>query len=314
MSTPVVVSRIQNRRGTQSQFDALYPAGYSGVGGFGETQWNAPPVAFTNITGTGSVVTITFLSTSLVSPYDTLLVPGSTIIVSGTVPVIYNDTYTVSSVDTVSVPGYTKVSCAAAFTGLMTVPGQIVLPFVAANYTGVLLPGEIALCTDSRRVFTGNLNGEYVEMTVADEMGLKLLPLTLELIPVATPTVIPALTYLPTNFFSLLYDITDAPPDFPLPLTSAGLIGPTFARNGEMKITAIKSPMVPAPPVPPLPFSPVTPVNLVDLSNEINLTPAYDISFSARYDNPLAPTHIQIMYQHNFPVSLVFSTATIQWS
>jgi hypothetical protein len=313
MSTPVVVSRIQNRRGTQSQFDALYPAGYTGVGGFGETQWNAAPVAFTNITGTGSVVTITFLSTSLVPPYDTLLTVGSTIIVSGTSPAIYNDTYTVSSVDTVSVPGYTKVSCAAAFTGLMTVPGTIVLPFVAANYPGVLLPGEIALCTDSRRMFTGNLNGEYVEIAIADIMGLKLLPLTLSLPPVGTPTVIPELTYLPTNFFSLLYDLTDAPPDLPPPLTLAGAVGPTFARNGELKITAVISPMNPVPPVPPYPFPPVTPVNLVDLSNEINLTPAYDISFSARYDNPIAPTHIQIMYQHNFPVDLVFSTSTIQW-
>jgi hypothetical protein len=35
MSAPVVVSRIQNRRGTQTQFNALYPPGYSGVGGFG---------------------------------------------------------------------------------------------------------------------------------------------------------------------------------------------------------------------------------------------------------------------------------------
>jgi len=30
--TPVVVSRIQNRRGTQAQFDALYPSGQPGTG------------------------------------------------------------------------------------------------------------------------------------------------------------------------------------------------------------------------------------------------------------------------------------------
>jgi hypothetical protein len=162
-------------------------------------------------------------------------------------------------------------------------------------------------------MFTGNLNGEYVEIAIADISGLKLLPLTVSLPAVGTPTVIPELTYSPTNFFTLLYDLTDAPPDLPPPLTHAGLVGPTFARNGEMKITAVVSPMVPAPPVPPFPLPPVTPVNLIDVSNEINLTPAYDISFSARYDNNVSPTFIQILYQHNFPVDIVFSTSTIQW-
>lgn len=33
-TTPVVVSRIQHRRGTQDQFNALYPPGYTGVGGY----------------------------------------------------------------------------------------------------------------------------------------------------------------------------------------------------------------------------------------------------------------------------------------
>lgn len=45
MASPVIVSRIQNRRGTQAQFDGLiynpagpnsmYPSGYNGVGGYG---------------------------------------------------------------------------------------------------------------------------------------------------------------------------------------------------------------------------------------------------------------------------------------
>lgn len=35
MSSPVVVTRIQIRRGIQSQFDALYPPGYNGIGGYG---------------------------------------------------------------------------------------------------------------------------------------------------------------------------------------------------------------------------------------------------------------------------------------
>jgi hypothetical protein len=39
MTSPVVVSRIQNRRGTQSQFDALYPAGYTGTDGVDINLW-----------------------------------------------------------------------------------------------------------------------------------------------------------------------------------------------------------------------------------------------------------------------------------
>jgi hypothetical protein len=77
MASPVTVTRIQNRRGTQDQFDDLYPPGYDGTGGFGS-----------------------------------------------------------------------------------------VVGFNITNYPGVLLSGEIALCTDSRRVFLGNINGEYLELAV----------------------------------------------------------------------------------------------------------------------------------------------------
>lgn len=77
MAAPVVVSRIQSRRGTQAQFDALYPLGYSGIGGYG------------------------------------------------------------------SLPG-----------------------FNSTNYPNVLMPGELALCTDTRRVFLGNLNAEYLEFAL----------------------------------------------------------------------------------------------------------------------------------------------------
>jgi len=78
MTSPVVSSRIQNRRGTQDQFNGvsgIYPDGYDGVGGYG------------------------------------------------------------------SQPG-----------------------FDITNYPNVLQPGEIALCTDTRRTFVGNLNGSYVEL------------------------------------------------------------------------------------------------------------------------------------------------------
>jgi hypothetical protein len=77
MTAPVVVSRIQNRRGLQTQFDELYPPGYLGVGGYGS-----------------------------------------------------------------------------------------IVNFTPENFPNVLLPGEIVLCTDTRKVFIGNVNGEYLQLAI----------------------------------------------------------------------------------------------------------------------------------------------------
>ena len=145
MTSQVVVSRIQNRRGTQAQFNAMYPPGYTGVGG-----------------ATGSKI---------------------------------------------------------------------------------LQPGEIALCTDTRRIFIGNLNGEYTEIGVGAGGGsdidvynqLLLAPLTINLPPSGTFIPVPGLSFTPTPFLSLLYSIVDVPGASP---NDAGV---AFAKNGEMKITALSS-------------------------------------------------------------------------
>ena len=220
MASPVVVSRIQNRRGTQDQFNGLtgiYPNGYDGIGGYN------PP-------GTGPV-------------------------------------------------GYTS-----------------------STYPNVLMPGELALCTDSGRVFMGSVNGTYIEITkpiIPISNNITLQPLTLVLIPVAIPTVIPALSYAATPFFSLLYDITDnLNPDWNLP-------GTNFSKNGEIQITGV----LPAfPPIPNPPFSPIVPVTLSDTGIEVNTT-AFDITFTAQYSG----INIEIMYTHNFPGSLIFNTSSIIW-
>ncbi len=198
MSSPVTVTRIQNRRGLQSQFEALYPAGYSGIGGFG------------------------------------------------------------------SIAGYTL-----------------------ANYPEVLLSGELALCTDSRRMFLGNINGEYIELALAAESGT-LTPVTIVLPPVSVFTTIAELTLTtsPTPFFKVEYSLTDNPS---LDWNSVGI---NFARNGTLDITAIS-----------------TNPTLNDVSAEINLT-ASDISFQAVYN----AGNIEIQYIHDFVVPLTFSTSTIKWS
>lgn len=206
MAAPVVVSRLQNRRGTQDQFDSLYPPGYTGTGG-------------------------------------------------------------VSIVD----------------------------------YPEILLPGEIALCTDSRRVFMGNINGEYVELSLGsggNDNTISLLPITILLPPAATFTVIPELTYSSTPFYSLLYGLADAG------TTDWDVVGSTFSRNGELLITATET----FTPIDNSPFPPITPVNIVDTGTEVNTTSS-SISFIAGYSG----TDITISYKHNFSSPLTFSTSAIRW-
>lgn len=201
MVSPVVVSRIQNRRGTQVQFDALYPPGYNGVGGADINIW-----------------------------------------------------------------------------------------------TNILLPGEVALCTDTRRVFIGNLNGEYIEIDTTLGGGIALLPLVISLPPIGVFTAIPELEYDPSPFFTLLYDVTDSPS------LDWNVVGSNFSKNGELKITAVAD------------WSPPTPAaTLTDTGTEM-YGPGYtteSISFEAGYN--LASDKIQIRYTHNFPTNLTFSTTSLRW-
>lgn len=213
MSSPVVVTRIQNRRGTQDQFNALYPPGYNGIGGFGS-----------------------------------------------------------------------------------------IIDFNLTNYPEVLLAGEMALCTDSRKIFLGNINGEYLEVQGAGGSGGLLNPIRLELPPVGSFTLIPELTFDATPFFRLQYDLTDN--------LSADWndVGTSYSRNGDLMITAT----APFTPIPNPPFPDTTPVTLSDTGTEINLVIPNDISFMAQYN--IANTQIEIYYMHNFADSLVFNTSTIKWS
>ena len=199
MASPVVVSRIQNRRGTQAQFDALYPPGYDGIGGVDINIW-----------------------------------------------------------------------------------------------PNILLPGELALATDTRNTYLGNLNGEYVQLATTLGDGLVLNPLVITLPPAGVSTIIPELTFAVTPFFTLLYDITDSlNPDWNVP-------GTNFSRNGEMKITAVVDFV-----------GPPSSVSLTDTSTEVNLSAPDDISFTAAYDG--TSTNIEISYMHDFPGNLTFSTSTIRW-
>lgn len=68
MTSPVIVSRIQNRRGTQFQFDGLaynpagpnsmYPAGYDGLGGYGSLT-NFTPSNYPNVLLPGEIGFVT---------------------------------------------------------------------------------------------------------------------------------------------------------------------------------------------------------------------------------------------------------------
>lgn len=212
MTSPVVITRIQNRRGTQDQFDALYPPGYAGIGGCDINIW-----------------------------------------------------------------------------------------------TRILLPGELAECTDTRRVFIGNLNGEYFELGAIDSIP----PLILNLPPESTFTGIPQLTYVAQPFFKLIYSIVD--------ITGADAFSPgeNFTKSGEMQIVSVQNSPLPPPPDTSLPMPIVLPIpqhaTLSDNGTEISTYGAgIDINFNAEYSE--IDNTVSISYMHNFPSSLTFSTRSIIWS
>lgn len=198
-TAPVVVSRIQNRRGTQDQFDNLYPIGYDGVGGFG------------------------------------------------------------------SIPGYTST-----------------------NFPNVLMPGELALCTDSRNIYMGNINGEFLLVNqIPIPNDVLLLPLSIVLAPAPTFTVIPELTYSATPFMTMLYSLTDsASADW-------NSVGTNFSRNGELQITSLSTPTT----------------TLTDIGTEINSVSPKSISFISQYSG----ANVEILYRHDFSSSLKFNTSSIKW-
>ena len=150
---PVVVSRIQHRRGTQDQFDALYPPGYTGIGG-----------------------------------YD--------------------------------------------------------------GPSTILQPGEIAVCTDSRRAFMGNLNGEYFEIGSFSGGGGtggggpftsngQLVAVSVILPPSNTFVSVPGLSFKAAPLHDIVYSVTDS-------LSSdANSTGAEYTRSGTLHVTALRSTVAP---------------------------------------------------------------------
>ena len=237
---------------------------------------------------------------------------GSQIIVGGVTPLGYNGTYTVTG----SSPG--SVSYASSTTGAQTISGTVTQPYSLSNFPNILMPGELALCTDTRRVFIGNLNGEYIEleMTVAGGANMSFMPTSWVLPPVGSFTpiskVLPGpftvyLEYSSTPFLTVVYDVTDSlSPDW-------NSVGVNFSRSGELRITAVAD----FTPIPNPPFPDITAVSLTDVASEVNRYapapplpgPQPTIQFIAQYNGP----KIEILYQHNFPGNLTFTTGTLNW-
>lgn len=281
--TPVIVSRIQNRRGTQSQFDNLYPGEYISSPGAQSTM---------------NVVTVTSTDGLFVGR-PVYVKAGIGQFADGT-KVISIDSGTQFTVDldpAIPLSGTDAIVYSPKYSGQGGATGP-----------DILQPGEIGLCTDTRRVFIGNLNGEYVELTdVPTVSDIVILPVIVQLDPSPDAFVpIPALTHTVTPFLTFVYSIVDQMTSNP------NTVGNKFSRNGEMKITAIVAPST----IPP------HPVTLTDTSTEINTsdlipsaTPPYtpiqpDIQFIADYDTTGS---IRISYMHNFPTPLTLSTSTTVW-
>lgn len=271
MANPVVVSRIQNRRGTQDQFDALYPPFFNGTSGYGGV-FNQTPIDNVTTSASGTVVTV--LTDGSKYPV------GTNITIDGVVPSTYNGEFVVTSTSP------TQITFASSASGSITVPGTLYPTYNSTLFPNVLLPGELALCTDSRRVFVGNLNGGFVEMSLEIPTNdIQLLPIVLTLPPNA-PNWNSVISFPATPFFSLLYDLTDNPnPNW----NSTGV---NFSKNGKLEITAT-----------------TTLAQLSDSGTEINNSLPADINFKADLVGP----NIEISYRHDFPYSLTFSSGSVHW-
>lgn len=152
----------------------------------------------------------------------------------------------------------------------------------------VLQPGEIALCTDTGRVFMGttvsSANGYFIEIGSGGG-GASSAPLVVNLPPASVWTQM--LSPIPaTPFYSILYSVVN------IVTTNPNAPGTLFSKNGEMKIT-----------------STTTSATLSDTSTEINST-VHDISFKAE----LVGGNIMIYYKHDFATPVTFSTTSIIWS
>ncbi len=270
----VVVSRIQNRRGTQTQFEALYPAAYTS-------------------TASGSSVGLTVTvadTTGLYVGAKPSVIAGSGKFAPGTVV----DSVISSTQFTVNIPPSVVLAGAVVRVPKYTGTGSYPL----TSYPNVLLEGEVALCTDSKRMFMGSANGEYIEIAAAFTDGIALSPLTLTLLPTPTPAPVPQLSYFASPFFTILYSLTDsASPDW-------GQVGTDYSKNGVLKITATEdfTPVVNAP------YPDITPVNIIDEGIEVSRLSG-SVSFFATYSG----TNIEVSYINTYPVPLTFSSSTISW-
>lgn len=154
----------------------------------------------------------------------------------------------------------------------------------------VLQPGEIALCTDTGNVYIGtidsNISGYYIKIAPVSSGGpVEFLPSVSVLAPTSTWTQVLA-PIDDTPFFTLLYSLTD------IVTTDPNAVGINFSKNGELIITSTD-----------------TDATLADIGTEINTT-LYDINFTVTKSG----TTIELLYIHNFPTPITFSTGSIIWA
>lgn len=283
MTTPTIVTRIQNRRGTQAQFDSLYPTSYTSAPG---------------ATSVGEIITIADTTGLYVNA-----IPKVTAGIGQFAPGTY-----IVSVDSptefvVNIPPVVPLSGGATVVSVEKYNG--VGGVLIAEYPNILLPGEFALCTDTRQLYLGNINGEYITVQgSASSVDLVLSPVVVVLPPSGVYADIDGIKFDVTPFRTLYYSVSDSlDPDW-------NTVGSLFSQNGELKVTAIDA-ASPPPPDPGPPYPTPTNVNLTDTSTAVNSSGPYNISFKAIHTDLGAS--IQIQYMHDFPGDLTFSTGSLIW-
>lgn len=291
---PVTVTRIQNRRGTYSQFLALYPIGYNGVGGFDSVP-GYTPTAYPNVLQPGELALCTdnrkMFMGNLNGEYIQVGAGGG------------GSTGTVSSINvTGGSTGLTTVGGPVTTSGTIILGGKLKIENGGTNAMTAqeartnLLPSQTGQTNKYLKT-----NGTDVVWSDVSDAGT-FTPLIITLSPTGSSFVhIPALDYNPTPFYRIMYSITDAVRSTPPIASDANRVGSMYSKNGQFELTAI-SPAV----------GEYSDTMLTDLGTEIQPESDYTITFKASYNT--AGNKIQISYISNYPTPLMFSTTSLKWS
>lgn len=291
---PVTVTRIQNRRGTYSQFLALYPVGYNGVGGFNSIP-GYTATTYPNVLQPGELALCTDNRKMFMGNLNGEYIEVGAGSGGGSTGTVSSINVTGGSTGLTTVGGPVTTSGTIILGGRLKIENGGTNAITAEGARTNLLPSQSG--QENKYLKT---DGTDVEWASAPEPGV-FTPLIITLPPTGSSFVnIPQLEYNPTPFYKIMYSLTDATRSIPPLNTDANKVGTLYSKNGQLEITAV------------LPSGSYVDAVLTDVGTELQPTSDFSVSFRASYNT--TGNKIQISYISNYITPLMFSTTNLMWS